>query len=278
MGEDTIGPWSRDKLNLLGKYLQAYVTIFRNQEWCQGYYYIDAFAGSGKFRLRDADAQEYIDGSPFVALRLDPAFSGYFFVEISSRRAERLQELVRTYPDRQVRIFQGDSNKILVDEIIPNIRYADFKRGFIFLDPFGMQVEWQTVEKIAEARSLEIFLNFPLMALNRSVLKSRFDDLSEKDIERMNRFWGSDRWMEEIYSEQKNLFDEIEWEKTVSKARELANIFKGRLEEVFDCVSEALVMRNSKNAPLYCLFYAGHNATGRKITNDIFKKYEHLGT
>jgi len=277
MREDIIGPWSRDKLKLLGKYLQAYVTIFKNQEWCQGYYYIDAFACSGKLRLRDADAQEYIDGSPLVALKLDPPFSGYFFVEISPWRIERLQELVGAYPNRQIQIFQGDSNKILMDEIMPKIRYADFKRGFIFLDPFGMQVEWQTVEKIAEARSLETFLNFPLMALNRSVLKSRFDEISEKDIERMNKFWGIDEWIGEIYSEQKNLFGGIEWEKTVSKARALANIFKGRLEKVFDCVSEPLVMRNSRNAPLYCLFYAGHNPTGKKITNDIFERYEHLG-
>jgi len=100
--EDTIGPWSRDKLNLLGKYLQAYVTIFKNQEWCRGYYYIDAFACSVKLRLRDADAQEYIDGSPLVALKLDPPFSGYFFVEISPWRVERLQELVRTYSDSKV--------------------------------------------------------------------------------------------------------------------------------------------------------------------------------
>lgn len=185
---------------------------------------------------------------------------------------------MRTYPNKQIQIFQGDSNKILVDEIIPKIRYADFKRGFIFLDPCGMQVEWKTIEKIAETRSLEIFLNFPLMALNRSVLRSRFYELSETHIKRMNRFWGSDRWIEEIYSEQTNLFGEVEWEKSVSKARELANIFKNRLEEVFDYVSEALVMRNSRNAPLYCLFYAGHNATGKKITNNIFEKYEHLGT
>ncbi len=117
-------------------------------------------------------------------------------MEKSPRRAENLQELARQYPNRQIQIFPGDSNKILVDEIIPKVRYADFKRGFIFLDPFGMQVEWKTMEKITEARSLEVFLNFPLMALNRSVLKSRFDEISEKDIEKMNRFWGSDRWIE----------------------------------------------------------------------------------
>ena len=46
--DDTIGIWSVDKLNLLRKYLEAYVTVLRNQSWCQGYEYIDGFAGTGK--------------------------------------------------------------------------------------------------------------------------------------------------------------------------------------------------------------------------------------
>jgi hypothetical protein len=33
-------------------------------------------------------------------------------------------------------------------------------------------------------------------------------------------------------------------------------------------------MTNSKNAPLYCMFFAGHNATGKKIAEDIFMRYE----
>lgn len=43
--DDVIGPWSEDKLDLLGRYLHAYTVIMRAQDWCKGYHYIDAFAG-----------------------------------------------------------------------------------------------------------------------------------------------------------------------------------------------------------------------------------------
>jgi hypothetical protein len=33
-------------------------------------------------------------------------------------------------------------------------------------------------------------------------------------------------------------------------------------------------MTNNRNAPLYCILFAGHNETGKKIAEDIFVKYE----
>jgi len=46
---------------------------------------------------------------------------------------------------------------------------------------------------------------------------------------------------------------------------------------VFSHVTEPLVMVNSKNAPLYCLISAGHNATGARIVGEIFEGYKKLG-
>src|SRR5690348_11345557 len=45
---DEIGPWSEEKLQLLGSYLKAYSDIMnaKKREWLQRYHYIDAFAGS----------------------------------------------------------------------------------------------------------------------------------------------------------------------------------------------------------------------------------------
>ena len=36
-------------------------------------------------------------------------------------------------------------------------------------------------------------------------------------------------------------------------------------------------MTNSKNAPLYCLVFAGHNQTGVKIANDIVRQVPQNG-
>ena len=273
---DTIGPWSEDKLDLLKKYFHAYTRVMRGQTWCRnGYHYIDAFAGTGKPRARDEE--RYIDGSPRVALTIQHPFHSYTFIEKTPWRAQRLEDLVNEFPDRDIRIREGDCNHIITTEITSYIRYERFNRGLIFLDPFGMGTEWSTIEQIAETRALEIFINFPVMALNRTVLPNDPNTLTEAQIERMNQFWGSTEWRGDIYTQIPTLFGDVEMKIERTTGQRLGRLFKKRLEEVFSHVTSPLVMTNSKNAPLYCLILAGHNSTGTKIVNQIFQRYERLG-
>ena len=44
-----VGPWASEKLDCLGKYLEAYTTILGRQQF-RGYFYIDAFAGPGSLK------------------------------------------------------------------------------------------------------------------------------------------------------------------------------------------------------------------------------------
>ena len=274
--DDIIGPWSEDKLQLLEKYLHAYTTIMQGQRWCRnGYHYIDAFAGTGKPRARDEE--RYIDGSPRVALTIQYPFHSYTFIEKTPWRVQRLQELVEEFPDQDIRIREDNCNHVITTEITPRIRYERFNRGLIFLDPFGMDTEWSTIEQIAETRALEIFMNFPAMALNRTVLPNDPNALTEAQIERMNRFWGSTEWRGDIYEKVPTLFGPVEMKFHRTTGQRLGRLFKKRLEEVFSHVTDPLVMTNSKNAPLYCLIFAGHNSTGAKIVREIFQRYEQLG-
>jgi three-Cys-motif partner protein len=273
---DIIGPWSEDKLQLLRKYLHAYTVIMQGQSWCRnGYHYIDAFAGTGKPRARDEE--RYIDGSPRIALTIQHPFHSYTYIEKTLWRVQRLRELEGEFPDRDIRIREGDCNRIITTEITPHIRYERFNRGLIFLDPFGMDTEWSTIEQIAETRALEIFMNFPVMALNRTVLPNDPNALTEAQIEQMNRFWGTTEWRGEIYEEVPTLFGPVEMKIRRTTGQRLGQLFKKRLEEVFSHVTDPLVMTNSRNAPLYCLIFAGHKPTGAKIVRDIFQRYQRLG-
>ena len=51
-----VGPWAREKLECLRKYLHAYTTIFnetkKKRRWPEGYFYINAFAGPGTLKVR----------------------------------------------------------------------------------------------------------------------------------------------------------------------------------------------------------------------------------
>jgi three-Cys-motif partner protein len=273
---DLIGPWSEDKLHLLRKYLHAYTLIMQGQEWCRnGYHYIDAFAGTGKPRARDEE--RYIDGSPRVALTIEYPFHSYTFIEKTPWRVQRLQELQGEFPERDIRIREGDCNHVVASEVTPNIRYERFNRGLIFLDPFGMDIEWSIIEQIANTRAIEVFMNFPAMALNRTVLPNDPSALTEAQIERMNRFWGYTDWRGDIYEEVPTLFGPVEMKIHRTTGQRLGRLFKKRIEEVFPYVTVPLVMTNSKNAPLYCLIFEGHNPTGAKIVQEIFQRYQRLG-
>jgi three-Cys-motif partner protein len=273
---DTVGPWSEDKLELLRKYLNAYTAIMQGQRWCRnGYHYIDAFAGTGRPRARDEE--RYIDGSPRVALTIQNPFHSYTFIELAPWRVHRLQELQNEFPDRDIRIRQEDCNRIITTEIIPRIRYEQFNRGLIFLDPFSMNTEWTTIEQIAETRALEVFMNFPVMALNRTALPNDPYALTETQIQRMNHFWGSTEWRGNIYEEVLTLFGPVEMKIHSTTGRRLGQLFKRRLEQVFPYVTDPLVMTNSRSAPLYCLIFAGPHSLGTEIAQDIFRRYERLG-
>jgi len=55
----------------------------------------------------------------------------------------------------------------------------------------------------------------------------------------------------------------------------LVNAYCKRLKEVagFGFVADPLAMRNSQNAVVYYLIFAGPNKTGWKIVQDVYRKY-----
>ncbi len=74
-------------------------------------------------------------------------------------------------------------------------------------------------------------------------------------------------------SAQQSLFGDEEMDKT--KNRDLVNAYCKRLNEVagFDFGADPLAMRNSRNAIVYYLIFAGPNRTGWRIVQDIYRKY-----
>jgi three-Cys-motif partner protein len=271
--DDTIGSWSVDKLNLLRKYLQAYVTVLRKQSWCKGYEYIDGFAGTGRPKSRDE--QRYVDGSPRVALELPQPFTKYHFIESSDWRVKKLEKLRKEFSSRQIEIYPGDCNEVLRTRIVPGLPLNSYKRAIAFLDPFGMELEWITLQEVALAETVEVFLNFSVMAINRNVRLRRKEDISSAVRERMDRFWGTE-WEAELYEEERTLFGP-QTVRIKQSGKELGERFQKRLKEIFPHCTVPVLMTNSKNAPLYCLVFAGHNETGVKIANNIFGKFVKMG-
>ncbi|MBI3013208.1 MAG: three-Cys-motif partner protein TcmP [Elusimicrobia bacterium] len=273
--EDTIGSWSVQKLKLLEKYLAAYVKVLARQDWCRGYEYIDAFAGTGKPKTKDEE--KYVDGSPRIALDLGMPFTKYHFVEQSDWRVKELEKLKLEFEDRNIEIYPGDCNEVLREKILPGLPYGSNKRAIAFLDPFGMELQWKTMKDIANVETVEIILNFPTMAINREILRRNPEKIPESKKQKMSQFWGTENWTVDLYDEEQTLFGpELVRKKQTGK--EFGLVFKNRLSQIFKHCTSPVLMTNSNSAPLYCIMFAGHNATGAKIADQILKKYEKTGT
>jgi three-Cys-motif partner protein len=119
-----------------------------------------------------------------------------------------------------------------------------------------------------------MFLNFPVMDMNRNAMWRTPEKAPQDGIERMNRFWGDESWREAAYAEsdQGNFFGR-ELVKQDNDA--IVKAFQKRLKTVagFEFVPDPLPMRNSNNAVVYYLFFASHAPIAKKIITDIFKKY-----
>jgi three-Cys-motif partner protein len=266
---DRIGYWSQIKLEIVREYAHAYSTILAKQP-AFTHVYVDAFAGAGVHELRATG--ELVPGSPLNALAVEPPFKEVHLIDLDQSRVEHLKELIGDRKD--VFVHEGDCNAVLVEEVFPRIRYENYRRGLCLLDPYGLSLRWEVIVAAAKMRSIEIFLNFPMMDMNRNALWTNPSGISAEDLERMTAFWGDESWRTTVYRRQLTL-DGGEDLVKVATNREVAAAFRKRLREVagFKEVPEPIPMRNSKNAIVYYLFFASQNATGAKIARQIMKKY-----
>jgi three-Cys-motif partner protein len=269
---DEIGYWSEIKLDIILKYATAYSKIMNSQTSIKAYYYIDAFAGAGVHIAKGT--KEPIPGSPLNALMIEPPFTRYCFIDVNGDKGQLLRELVADRPN--VDVYQGDCNRILLRELLPAIRYNEFKRALCLLDPYGVHLDWDVVYAAGQSKAIEIFLNFPVMDMNRNVLRGNPEKVGKDQVARMDVFWGDGSWRQAAYRKTEGLFDTME-EKTSNEA--VAEAYRQRLKTVagFRYVPQPMPMRNTQGAVLYYLFFASPNKTGDKIVRDIFDKYRDWG-
>ncbi|MFA5866202.1 MAG: three-Cys-motif partner protein TcmP [Phycisphaerae bacterium] len=269
---DEIGYWSEIKLDILKDYATAYSTILSAQRNPKLYHvYIDGFAGAGVHISKTTG--DFVPGSPMNALNILPPFCEYHLVDINPNKVESLKDIAGNRSN--VHIYRADCNSILLDEVFPKVQFKDWRRGLCILDPYGLHLNWKVIETAGKMKSMDMFLNFPVADINRNVIWRDPTGVREKDIERMNSFWGDDSWQKVAYSTQGNFFglEEKEDNKVIAEG------FRKRLRDVaeFANVPEPLPMRNTKGAIVYYLFFASQKAVANKIIKDIFNKYKKRG-
>jgi three-Cys-motif partner protein len=267
---DEIGYWSEVKLSILEEYARPYNQILRSNKLTT--VYIDAFAGAGHHIAKGS--REIVRGSPMRALTVQPPFDMLHFVDMDNTRTNELKRLSIDYPN--VTVHSGDANIVLPRDVYPHVRFDQYRRGLCILDPYGLHLDWNVICGAGESRSIEIFLNFPVMDMNMNVLWHDVEKVSVIQRERMTRFWGDDSWRQAAYTTEQNLFGPY-----IEKGSndDVAAAFRNRLKDVagFRVVPEPIPMRNTTGAIVYYLFFAAHKPIASDIVTAIFNKYRNRG-
>jgi len=269
---DEVGYWSEVKLNIVREYAAAYSTIMNKQPEIRRHLYIDGFAGAGVHLSKET--KEFIPGSPVNALNVVPPFKEYHFIDLDGGRAESLRRIAGAR--KEVFVYEGDCNGVLLEKVFPRARYEHFNRALSLLDPCGLHLDWGVVEAAGRMRSVEVFLNFPVMDINRNVLWRDPNRVQESQARRMDEFWGDRSWRDAAYVKKPGLFGQIEEREDMGV---IAEAFQERLRDVagFRFIPYPMPMRNTKGLIVYYLFFASPNETGGKIVKDIFRKYGNRG-
>ena len=282
------GPWTDEKLQVVSKYLGFYTEALKNQFW--DLVYIDAFAGTGSREFDDEDgATQSSEGSAILAMQIETPFDEYVFIERDPEKASELARKLQEKPGLNVTVIVGDANEKLLKFLKKWDKLK--KRGVIFLDPFAMSVEWSTLQAIANTESMDLWFLVPFNAICRTL--PREGNAPDSWREKLIRVLGEDP-RPHLYEKQvqTSLFqDELEFalddEREIRRGgtRSIGLYLINRLRDLFHgwVGQEVIVLRNSRNSPMFLLVFCVANpspkavALAKKALKGILKKHREGG-
>lgn len=267
------GFWTRDKLGVLQDYLGFYTSALSKQRY--KLVYIDAFAGTGRCRIKDGNADVVIDGSAKIALDCG-GFDQYQFIERKRRHQIELQQLLDSHENGP----RGSIAKRSAEDLLPYVLLGhDWSktRGVLFLDPFGLQCTHNMLKQIAGTKALDVFFLVSLSGLYRQAAISAAA-VDEGKAARLTSFLGSDEWrtMYKAHPQQEiwgspPVRREPGWE-------QLLEFTTKQLKALFPYVAPPNLMGNANGAPLFALYFAVANPSGpaiglaAKVSREILSK------
>ena len=299
------GSWSESKLDCIERYVQAYLQVMQKQTWCT-LDYVDAFAGRGQQALKStadasdsaaeiesffgdkserADTEEFLVGSAIRALcaSVEAArpFDHFIFIDENKPSCRELEAIVENEffaIHNTVTVECGDANEML-DRYVATVDWSR-TRALVFLDPYGLEVNWGLIQRLAGTAACDVWYLFPLGGVIRMMMND--GQMPDSWKGRLNRVFGTSTWYDEFYrpSGQQSLFDKQERDRLIKDAPTLlvVDFVRRQLRTVFPAVSDAGILRNGKGAPLFALLLCISNPSTKaqtaalRIANHLLKE------
>lgn len=281
------GSHTKRKLDVLAKYLAAYVTVMKKQNF--ELHYVDGFAGSGASAAK-ANPHEVLGaglfeteiitrGSPIRALDIDPPFDHYLFIDKKEANVASLRAEIASHRNGgRASVATGDANVAIAD-FCDQIRNRRTARAVVFLDPYGRSVHWDTITRLADTEKVDLWYLVPVHAISRQV-SDKAEFLPSADL--TDRMYGSPSWRD-IAVRKVDTGDDLfgavdERLEKAARAKEFSEMFRDRLKEAFGGrVAEAYLHLGRGKLHEYSLMFACANPSPKayeaalRIANHILR-------
>lgn len=282
------GEWTATKLQAFEDYVNAYLTIMNAQKdkyngWPTTIYF-DGFAGSGKRNILSTDDEKLFKditndeltvykGSAERVLSMTKKFDEYYFIDNDSEAINILKSNLAAK-----NLITSNCNFIVNDvneELKKFSKYVDKKKAaLILLDPFGMQLNWESIELLKDKR-VDLWILLP-----SGVIINRFLDRKGKLLfsEKLQSFFGmSEQEIREIFYKTETIETLFDIENRIIKVSDsitkIADVYIQRLKNIFKFVTnEPLKLLNTKDIPIYHFVFASNNQTALNIAKYIIEK------
>lgn len=274
-------PQTKTKLNILNDYLSAWAKIFANQKWCNSFYYIDCFAGPGKYH--NNGKKNVLNGSPLIALNIAKSIEKKykkemicFFVEKDIKIFKTLQRFSAPFKRDGVNFTceQGDINKI-IDNVLEQI--PDKAPIFFFIDPSGIDIQRDVLEKMLRKGNMKEFL---IIYIQKGVercyafgkrcndsLPMHIHRRAVGNLKRVQDFFGAD-WQYITKDDQNNLKIYLNVIVQYNEKQFSKNRLKAKVIDIY----------YNKNRNKYFLIFLSRNKNANKIIEYIYTKVKLDGT
>jgi three-Cys-motif partner protein len=279
------GNWTEQKLNAFIKYVKAYLTIMNRYKWETIYF--DGFAGSGKRVVYQTD-ETYLpnlsgekeelfvyEGSVTRILKLKNPFifDWYYFVDTNKNYVSKLKEIRRdiSHIAKERIIIREDNCNSQLEKLANGLKSNTNYASLLFLDPYGMQIDWNSIYRLKDTRS-DVWLLIPSgVGVNRLLDKKKRLEHKEK----LEKFFGlSIAEIEKIFyisTNEDTLFGMKEMTNKIGDPiDQIVKIYIRQMKSVWRYVTEKpLVLMNSRNIPIFHFLFASNNKIGLKIASEI---------
>lgn len=280
-------PYTQLKLRILKNYLSAwskilFATAAKHRDWAsyQELYYVDCFAGRGKYDL-DGKA-DHVNGSPLIALECASAlqeqakYSGIklncIFIENSRLLSGKLEEFCKPYEHK---VDYQILKKTDFNEIIPSVlRTVGRHPAFFFIDPDGIkELKKDSLSQIvSRSGPTDILLNYIKGGVERiaGLARKRLPEILAREV--LEKDMKTIKALTDFYG--LGIFDNLD---TTEKARlkewTKSVLESSRLKEV--AVFDMPYRHRADN--IYYLLFASRKPVAKKIIVDIFKNAKREG-